>query len=266
MSNVSGPIGQAQQGQTTFLENFQDNILDYLYDLEPPANNLFWAGNFQTFINGSTGSSYGEDELSLPNAQFRIKKITLDSPGLEFFEPDNKHTFQVFVKSAKPVQEVKIDFRDDFAHSVKRYHYNWLKYWYHRKHGVFRVGAYGKLRGLDIILFHYLPLESNSNAIQSLPTIKPILGIQLRGMVPSNLSGWEFDTDAPNNEQLFSVDYKLNNAPQFYWFDHNNKPVQTSFEDAVVIAKTAEQSYSIAESAYSDNSKAKTAFDTMTFA
>ena len=219
-TNISNPISQANENHTGFLDDFQDDILDYLYNLEPPADNLFWAGNFQTFAT-SVGE-YSKDTISLPNAQFRIKKVSFDSPGLEFGD-DNKHTFQQFVKNYKPVTDVKIDFRDDFAHSIKRYHYDWLKYWYHRKHGVFRVGPYGKLRGLDIILFHYAPQESNSNFIQSLPKVKPILAVQLRGMMPTSFSGWNFDTDAPNNEQIFSASYKLNNAPKFLWFDNNNK-------------------------------------------
>ena len=243
-----------------FLENFQDDVLDYLYNLEPPANNLFWAGNFQTFATND--GKYEEKNIALPNAQFRIKKISFDSPGLEFGD-DNKHTFQQFVKSYKPVQEVKIDFRDDFAHSVKRYHMDWQKYWYHRKHGVFRTGAYGKIRGFDIILFHYAPESSGAGLIKALPVARPILGIQIRGMMPATISGWEFDTDAPNNEQLFSATYKLNNAPQFMWFDDKLKAHYAELEDCVANAKGSTESFSPAES--KNIGFYKTAFDEPTF-
>lgn len=248
-----------------FLDGFQDDILDYLYNLEPPANNLFWAGNFQTF-GGDSGKAEDKGAISLPNAQFRIKKISFDSPGLEFTD-DNKHTFQQFVKTYKPVQEVKIEFRDDFAHSVKHYHMDWLKYWYHRKHMAFRTGAYGKLRGFDIILFHYAPTEFNSNPIQSLPKPIPILGIKIRGMMPANFGGWEFDTDAPNNEQTFSATYKLNNAPQFIWFDSKNKAHYTELEKFVEVAANPAKTYALAENRFAgDSSGTKTAFDTLTFA
>ena len=52
-TNISNPISQANENNTGFLDDFQDDILDYLYNLEPPADNLFWAGNFQTFATSS---------------------------------------------------------------------------------------------------------------------------------------------------------------------------------------------------------------------
>ena len=79
-TNISNPISQANENNTGFLDDFQDDILDYLYNLEPPADNLFWAGNFQTFA--TPVGEYSKDTISLPNAQFRIKKVSFLGWGM----------------------------------------------------------------------------------------------------------------------------------------------------------------------------------------
>lgn len=194
------------------LDDFQNDILDYLYHLEPPADNLFWAGNFQTFYNESDVKK----QIALPNAQFRIKKISFPNAKLKFSD-DNKHTFQQFVVGYETVNTVDIEFRDDAYHSIKKYHMDWMKYWYHRKHGVFRVGSIGKLRGLDIVLFHYKGKVENNSLLGRTSTAVPLIEIKLRGLAPQDFSGWTFDTDSPNNSQTFSCKYVMNNAPQFMW-------------------------------------------------
>lgn len=195
------------------LDDFQNDILDYLYNLEPPADNLFWAGNFKTFHT----EDKEDKQLAIPNAQFRIKKISFNNSGLKFSD-DNLHTFQQFVQGFEPVTAVDIEFRDDVYHSIKKYHMDWLKYWYHRKHGVFRVGSFGKLRGLDIVLFHYKGQIADDSLLGRTSTAQPILEIKLRGLAPQNFSGWVFDTDNANNNQTFTCKYVMNNSPQYMWW------------------------------------------------
>lgn len=235
--------------KTDFLDSFQEDGLDYLYNLEPTADNLFWAGNFSTFNSSDTSPKVKLNDIILPNAQFRIKGISFDNVKLKTTY-DEKHTKMVFVNGVDAPNSIKISFIDDAYRNVRRYHMDWIKFWYHRKHDVFRVGPYGKLRGLDLVLFHYISgaeagKEGKVNDLFSTPVVEPILGIKIRGLIPEAGPGWTFDTSNSNNEGVIEYSYKMTNAPQYIWFDaeksaKNNSPMAKEDNTKFISQETRE--------------------------
>ena len=64
------------------LPGLEYNGTNYLYNLEPKANNLFYVGNLSV-----TGKATETDNYSLPNTRFRVNKISFPFMKLQFDAP-----------------------------------------------------------------------------------------------------------------------------------------------------------------------------------
>lgn len=198
------------------LLNFQQDGIDYLYDLEPAENNLFWAGNFHCY--DTKNNAVGEKPLNrFANAQFRIKSLNFALPKLEFETIKQTHT-RVLKSIAYP-ETMSITWVEDAYRSVKKYHLDWLNHWYNREFDCLRCGPRQKLRGLNIVLFHYVEgVEKFDNPLASAPVAQPILVINIRGMAPMDLGGIKLDTSDASPEYP-NITYSIQRASLFYWSD-----------------------------------------------
>jgi hypothetical protein len=204
------------------LLNFQQHGLDYLYDLEPTQNNLFWAGNFSDHddTTGADSSDKTKNTRTFDNAQYRIRSIKLELPKLEFEEHKQLHIN--LIKSVTYTKQVTITWIDDVYRSVQKYHLDWYTRWYNRELDCLRCGTDGKFRGLDVVLFHYREANTTlSSPLLTVPVPEPILRLRLRGMVPKDIGSIEFDMSNAGNDGALSITYALSLCSIDYW-----KPLQ----------------------------------------
>lgn len=207
------------------LLNYQQNGVDYLYDLEPTQNNLFWAGNFdehnlaETSFELHTGSAVNGSSLPkrpFSNAEFRIQSIDFKLPSLSFNHDKTKPLKFETLDTATFSNDVSITFIEDVYHSVMKYHLDWFNRWYDRRRDVLRCGVNGKMRGLDVVLFHYV--ESNtsiSNPFESMPVPQPIMMVRLRGMKFKDMTNLKVDA-TDTKAGTITVNYSMNLAEIYY--------------------------------------------------
>jgi hypothetical protein len=188
---------------TSMLEQFQSDGIDYLYDIEPQSNNLFYAGFFQESI-----TSEGKNTQAVRpfyNAQYRIRKVTLPFPKLEVEMHPILRT--PLIQKATYDQEVTIDWFEDVYHSVQQYHLDWIARWYNRKFDVLRCGTSGKFKELIVVAFHYIN-DADGPVLIETPKVQPIMAFRLAGLVPEGLPELNFDYNADANDQNLSIKYK----------------------------------------------------------
>ena len=176
------------------LNKYQNEAIDYLYDIEPQSNNLFWAGYFEQ----------GRNIRAFFNAHFRIRKITIPFPTMTI-DNHKELRYPVF-KDSTFSQEVKIDWFEDVYHSVQKYHLDWFSRWYNREYDVLRCGVNGKFRTMKVVAYHYV---DNGNSIISAPQPVPIMAFDIGGLVPISIGdSLTFSHDSDDNDKLLSVTYK----------------------------------------------------------
>lgn len=187
------------------IDSFQHDSIDYLYDLEPQSQNLFWAGYF-------CESSSGEKvEKAFYNAAYRIRKISIPMPSMEV---DQNNTLRApLFKSASFSQEITIDWTEDVYHSVKKYHLDWFARWYNRQYDVLRCGISGKFRKLLVVAFHYV---DDSESLLSQPKIQPILAFHIGGLIPIQIPELTFDYANGQNDAPVSIKYKCSKIQMSY--------------------------------------------------
>jgi hypothetical protein len=195
-------------GLSSLIENFQSDGIDYLYDIEPQSNNLFWAGFFRE----------GEDPQGKPyrqlyNAQFRIRKVTISYPKLDVQIHPVLRT--PLVQKASYPQEVTIEWFEDVYHSIKQFHHDWLARWYSRKFDVLRCGTSGKFKKLLVIAFHYVNDAKGPVIIES-PRVQPIMAFFLGGLVPKGVPDQVFDYSSDGNDQSLSIQYTAGHIDWVY--------------------------------------------------
>jgi hypothetical protein len=184
------------------IENFQSDGIDYLYDLEPQSNNLFWAGHFlETPGNGGNGKPVRQ----FYNAQYRIRKISIPFPKLNI--EMHKELRTPILQSAEYDQDITIEWIEDVYHSVQQYHADWISRWYSRQFDVLRCGTSGKFKQLIVIAFHYINDEAGPMIIEA-PKIQPIMAFHLAGLVPKTIPDLNFDYGADGNDQNLAIQYK----------------------------------------------------------
>jgi len=193
-------------GQVTFMPEFintlnayQSDGFDYLYDLEPQSQNLFWVGYFRQAKDGN-----GEVK-PFYNAAYRIRKITIPMPTLDVENCDDLRA--PLFKEAKYKQELEIDWFEDVYHSVRKYHLDWVARWYNRQFDVLRCGVNGKFRQCTVVAYHYI--NSDVNSIIEVPEIQPIMAFKIGGLVPKDIPDITFDHEKPNNEQMLTMKYQF---------------------------------------------------------
>jgi len=188
------------------LANFEYDGVNYLYDLEPQQNNMFWAGNF----NDGKGADGINGNFPFFNAQFRVQKVTLKMPTLKF---ENHPQIKIpLIKAVEFAREVKIQWVEDVYHSVQKYHFDWLCQFYNRDLDALRVGTYGKFRKMDIVLFHYRNAgdkDATATKYVENPRAEKILSLTLAGMIPEDYGNLDFDMKNDAGDQLIEISYKI---------------------------------------------------------
>lgn len=178
---------------------FNNDIVDYLYDLEPQSQNLFMVANFMETATGAQGSEIKQ----LYNAQFRVRSIKL--PDLSFTVDIDKTTHAPVFSESAYSQEITIDWFEDVYHSIWKYHDDWMRRWYDKTYNVLRCGVAGKFRKLDLIAYHYKVKE---DSIFSDAEPEPLFICKIGGMVPTSLPGQKYDYNNDGNDELLSITYK----------------------------------------------------------
>jgi len=205
-SNRSGQIDLSQFKDV--LDRFQSDAIDYLYDLEPQSQNLFWAGYF---CEASEGTA---QEKAFYNAAYRIRKITIPMPKMEI-DQNNVLRAPIF-KNANFTQEVNIEWVEDVYHSVQKYHLDWYARWYNRQYDVLRCGVQGKFRKLLVIAYHYVNSREEKQYLIETPTVQPIMAFHIGGLIPLDLPDMTFDYNSDQNDQALSVRYKCGRVQWAY--------------------------------------------------
>lgn len=176
------------------LNKYQNEALDYLYDVEPQSNNLFWAGYFEQ----------GDNVRPLFNAQYRIRKITIPLPSMTI--DNHRETRYPIFKDVNFSQEIKIDWFEDVYHSIKKYHLDWFSRWYNREYDVLRCGVNGKFRTMKVVAYHY---EDWNNNVIAAPRPVPIMSFDIGGMIPLSIGNeTTFSHDSDENDKFISMTYK----------------------------------------------------------
>jgi hypothetical protein len=192
------------------LSSYSSDGLDYIYDLEPQSQNLFYAGFFGE--NGTSNPLY--------NAAYRIQSVSFNLPKLGFKHQKFTHMPQLDSKDYDI--SVTIGWLEDVKHSIKNYHLNWMDRWYSRELDVLRCGAPGKFRKMSIVAFHYVNANASAEtSIIEVPEIQPILAIEIAGMVPEGIGDMKFDHSNGNNEEILSISYKASRVRWAYTTDVN---------------------------------------------
>ena len=185
------------------LEQFEIDQIDYLFDVEPQSQNLFWVGHF----------TQGNDLKTFYNSQFRVRNIKL--PDLTYEIDNNDLTKALQFKSVTYDRKVQISWFEDVYHSVYKYHTDWANRWYNKDLDILRCGVNGKFRKLDLVAYHRKN-SANENSIIETPEIEPILVFEITGMAPINIPGMMFDYERDGNDELLTINYACSKIRLLY--------------------------------------------------
>jgi len=196
------------------LNAFNNDIIDYLYNLEPASNNLFWAGNFCNH-EVDTGKDNNHEQLRstatygkmFSNAQFRIQAVSFNFPKFEYKEHEQLRI--KLIDSISDAKEVTIEWKEDVWRSVQKYHLDWQNRWYDRHNDVLRVGPINKYRGLDVVLFHYIDSVSTDAGIV-VPHAEPICMFRIRGLTPQDIGDMNLKFNESGNADALVCKYGVN--------------------------------------------------------
>lgn len=187
-------------------ENILDmeaNGIDYLYSLEHGQNNLFFA-------------KFGD----LDDSVFRISKINISSPTLNF-ERDNNRLNRL--KGAALPEDVSITWIEDAYRSVEQYHLKWLRNWYDFAADFIPIGAGGKFKTLKIYAYHYV--NKNVSISGPLMDADSVVEITLLNCVPTNMgTGYDFDWSGGGVKE-FTTTYKFSQIYVNYKSDPKALPI-----------------------------------------
>ena len=176
-----------------FFKKFEIEQEDYVYDLEPQSNNLFFVANFEENSNFKN---------SLFNVQYRVQSIEI--PSLTYEYETDQITKIPLIKNGKSSYEVSITWLEDVYHSIYSYHEKWLDSWYDYRHNLLRVGQYGRFRKCSIVTYHYV---KSGDIFNPTYTAQPIMLIQLNGLVPKGLPSLKFSYSEDQSDQLLTLEY-----------------------------------------------------------
>lgn len=179
--------------ENDFFKKFEIEQEDYVYDLEPQSNNLFYVANFEESSNFKN---------SLFNAQYRVQSIEI--PSLTYEYETDQLTKIPLIKNGKSSYEVSITWLEDVYHSIYSYHEKWLDSWYDYRHNLLKVGAYGRFRKCSIVTYHYI---KSGDIFNPTYTAQPIMLIQLNGLVPKGLPSLKFSYSEDQSDQLLTLEY-----------------------------------------------------------
>jgi len=204
--------GHAEWGSEfiDILNHFQADGIDYLYDLEPQSNNLFYAGFFR-----ESDKQGGPQQRPFFNAAYRIKSVSWNGPSLSFEHDPRTHLPKM--KSKEYDVSLTVEWHEDVYHSVKRYHLNWIQRWYNRGFDCLRCGPEGKFRRMAVVLFHYVNASEASDAsVIEVPVARPLMVFDFGGLVPEKFGDWKFSYDSDDNDAALSITYKAARVSWYY--------------------------------------------------
>lgn len=170
---------------------FQSQSLDYLYDVMPVANDSLFIADFD----------------GVANARFRVKKITVPTPEIEF--STNEQLKMSFPTKVTSKDDLTIEWYEDAFDSVRKYHLNMMNNMVMLNSGIFRRGA-APLTSISINKFAYA--EGNSAAETPFDSIPmPILTgtMVLSGIAVKSVGDIEFDSSAGGDIKTVTVNYKV---------------------------------------------------------
>lgn len=183
---------------TRFTREFENEQEDYIFDLEPQSQNLFFLANFSESVKGTDDDSLKE----LYNAHMRCRSIEL--PRLTFdYETDELTKIPIF-KSGKFNYEITINWLEDVYHSIYHYHENWMARWYNYQYNVLRCGQSGKFRKCQLVAYHY---KKKNDVFNPDVEAEPLYIINIYGMVPRELPPIKHSYDEDQGDQTLSISY-----------------------------------------------------------
>jgi hypothetical protein len=192
------------------IENFESDAIDYLYDVEPQSQNLFYVCNFH--------EKSGSKEFY--NASFRARSV--DLPGVTLGTKTDVLTHLPVFDTAEYERIVTINWFEDVYHSVQKYHEDWVASWYNFKYETLRCGPSGKFRSIDLIAYHFVN-SNTKDAVLETPDVEPLFAYRIAGMVPNSLPQVKFDYGAEQNDSPYTITYRcskiecINNANLKIW-------------------------------------------------
>jgi len=203
------------------IHGFQGDVVDYLYDMEPQSQNLFWAGYFNCGDNEKFGLPINNTPREnrwhgFINAPFRITKVSIPLPKMQM---DAHPVLRIpMFKDISFPQEITIEWKEDVYHSVQKYHADWFGRWYNRQYDVLRCGVQGKFRRLTVVAYNFVNISNISSFINT-PDVQPIMRFDIGGLAPLEFGDMNFDVSADQNDQLVSCKYKFG---KLWWTYYDN--------------------------------------------
>ena len=193
------------------LLTFEYDGTNYIYDLPPKQNNLFWAGNFCEITSADTNDAVTPIANNrLENAQFRIQSVNFELPKIEYEE--NKILRLEYITKITVPHEVTITFLEDVYETIQQYHLKWFSNWYDRSRDCIPIGPTGKFRRLDIAKFHFINnsgLTLGQGGIQDIPSPEVICVYKLRGLMPKSLVPVKVAYGEDGNAETVSYTYSV---------------------------------------------------------
>jgi hypothetical protein len=185
------------------------NAVNFIQDLPPRQQNLFWA----CMPGEAVYDNSGETPSPISDIPFRIQEISFTSPTLEF---DDLKTMHVdIVKSLTLNKAVTITWLEDAYRSVQTFHMNWFSKWYNRETDSFVSGISGKYKVLVIYGFHYInaaEMPDPESASLQVPLPEAIFKITIGGLRPLSFGDWKFSFNDTGNEDTLSLSYRAERA------------------------------------------------------
>ena len=166
--------------------------LDFLYELEKPSNNLFFAD----FDEGYSDTKY------------RISSVRTDLPSLGLELDNNKN---IVFKNGDYNLDITVDWIEDAYRSVEKFHNKWFNQWYNFHNDFLYIGRAGKFKTLSVYAYHYVNLVTNNSKI---PVSAPdkVLNLRFVNCTPFKIPGFEFkwgETSQPTYTVTYKCSYVL---------------------------------------------------------
>lgn len=198
---TNGFVKSPDGSWTDTIKKFETDQENFLYDIEPQANNLFIAAKFRV-SSGAKLNANGDEDLNFTNAHFRIRSIELPERTVEL-EAD-KLTRLPVIKNVGYNPEIKISWFEDAYHTVRSYHERWLDSWMNERYNIFVCGPEGKFRSCEVLMYHY---KKTGDFLNPKLEVEPIAVINLYGLVPKGIPGMKLSYEDDDGANLLTMSY-----------------------------------------------------------
>lgn len=190
--------GAQGNGLKDTIQIFEREQNDYLYDIEPQSQNLFFIANFSESTSDDGNNALKE----LYNAHMRARSIEL--PRLSYdFETDPITKMPIF-KSGKFNYEITISWFEDVYHSIYQYHENWMHRWFDYQYNTLRCGKSGKFRKCQLVAYHY---KRTNDVFNPDAEPEPLYVINIYGLVPRELPPLKHSYSEDQGDSELQISY-----------------------------------------------------------